>query len=291
MTEPSTPSVVGWWPEPTAPEGTDPNETALAAALNAASPDPSPPDLVYVVRPGDVNDELRYSLRSVAENLPHRRVWVVGHMPPWLRDVHHLPTVQSDTKYRNSTGNVRAACEHPEVSDPFVLMNDDFYVLKHTPFIPALHRGRVDKVATEYEARYGWSKYLEGMEQTRELLAELGVTDPLSYELHVPMTVEKEHMLEALSLGAALPVLHKRTLYGNLAEIGGEETGDVKVSRGRAEWSPLWTYLSTDPKSWRGGAGEFVRMRFKERSRYEEVTAEHPGGAALTETETTAPLP
>ncbi len=44
------------------------------------------PDVVYVVRPGDKNEELRYSIRSVIANLPHRKVWIAGYKPTWLSD-------------------------------------------------------------------------------------------------------------------------------------------------------------------------------------------------------------
>ena len=46
-------------------------------------------DAVYYVRPGDRNDELRYSLRSLA-NLPHDRVWIVGHTPPWVTGIESI---------------------------------------------------------------------------------------------------------------------------------------------------------------------------------------------------------
>jgi hypothetical protein len=251
-----------------------------APAVTAA---PVLPDAVYVVRPGDRNDELRHSLRSLAQNVPHGRVWIVGHLPPWVQTdgplgVLHLPTDQTDTKYRNSTGNVRAACGHPDVSDPFTLWNDDFFALRHHPVIPPLHRGPVDDVIADYRTRYGWSKYLEGMEQTQELLRGLGHPAPLSYELHLPLTVHKATMLEALDIGAGVPVLHKRTLYGNLAGLGGEQTVDVKVSPQIPTWSPSWPFISTDLKTWRRGVGEFIRMSFPTPGPYERVDVE--AGAA-----------
>lgn len=227
------------------------------------------PSLVYPVKAGDRNPELRHSLRSVARNLPHRDVWIVGHAPPWVRGVQHLATDQVDTKYRNSTGNVRAACEHPDVSDPFVLMNDDFFVLRPTPTVPTLHRGRVSAVAADYRARYGNSAYLTGMDETAALLATLGHPDPLSYELHVPMVVHKAEMLHALDVGAGVPVLHKRTLYGNLAGLGGTEVHDVKVSHRRTWWSRDWQFISTDAGSWQRGPGPFIREAFHDPGPYE----------------------
>ena len=35
-------------------------------------------DIVYFVKDTPTNEELRISLRSVAKNMPHKRVWVFG---------------------------------------------------------------------------------------------------------------------------------------------------------------------------------------------------------------------
>src|SRR5690606_31556781 len=180
------------------------------------------PDLVYVVRPGETNEELRYSLRSVAEHLPHRQVWLAGHCPRWARNVGHIPVEQAGTKYQNSTRNLRAAAEHPGVADVFLLMNDDFFVMKPVPRMPVLHRGPVDRVEAYYASR-ARGLYLRGRRETRDLLASLGHHRPLSYELHVPMPMRKSRVLEVLDIGRDLEVLHKRTLYGNLYGIGGRQ--------------------------------------------------------------------
>ena len=63
-------------------------------------------DLVYIVCPGDQNEELRYSLRSVARNLPGRRVWIFGHTPPWVTGVHSVELDPLDDKYENLPARV-----------------------------------------------------------------------------------------------------------------------------------------------------------------------------------------
>ena len=52
-------------------------------------------------------------------------------------------------------------------------------------------------------------KYLAGMWETPDLLVSLGYDDPLSYELHVSMVVERAGMLKTLNLGRHLDVVHK----------------------------------------------------------------------------------
>lgn len=229
-------------------------------------------DVVYVVRPGDNNEELRYSLRSLA-NLPHDRVFIVGHTPPWVRNVTSLQTIQAGTKYANSTRNVLTACGTDEVSDPFVLMNDDFFIVRPIGEVPTLHRGPVADVVTEYRVRYRRiaSQYIVGMTETRDLLLELGHTKPLSYELHVPLVVHKEAMSKAIETAtvAGLEVPHKRTLYGNLAGVGGTQARDVKVIYRAAVHVPSPFVSTSDMSFHEGWIGRKLRGMFTEASRYE----------------------
>lgn len=230
------------------------------------------PDLVVPVREEAVNEQLRYALRSWAAHLPHRRVWVVGHRHPWLTaEVGHIPTVQDAGKFENTTAAVRAACMHPDVSDPFLYADDDMFTMHALPDgMPVLHRGPVVDVERYYEAR-GSGVYLRGMRATRALLQELGHPHPLSYELHVPMPVGKAGMLAALDRARHVDLVHKRTLYGVLACLGGEQAEDVKVRhRAPRGYGPEDRFLSTMPDSFTNGhVGRFIRARFPEPSPYE----------------------
>lgn len=228
------------------------------------------PDVVYVVRPGDHNQHLRYSLRSL-EHLPHGRVWIAGYCPSWAVGVGRIPVEQTGSKYRNSTANLRAALEHPDVSDRFVLFNDDFFVMEPVNELPVLHRGPIRCVEDYYVARRSGA-YLRGMRETRGLLESIGYDEPLSYELHVPMLVDKAGMLAALDTGRHLDVLHKRSLYGNLAGLGGAETTDVKVMHRGPRFDRTLPFLSTMPDSFANGAvGQLIRKTFSRPSPYERL--------------------
>jgi hypothetical protein len=233
------------------------------------------PDVVYVVRPGDVNEELRYSLRSL-RNVPHGRVFMVGHTPPWVRNVESVDVKQIGSKWKNSTKNMYTACVHPEISDDFIYMNDDMFVLQPISRVGPMNRGPIDEVIAEYRSRLSGltsrRRYLMGMQDTALLLQREGFkrSEILSYELHVPMMVNKQIMTDAIKLGWSLPVLHKRTVYGNLAKLGGIRVLDVKVCEERPSWSPQWPFISTDDKSFRSHpAGEHVRSRLQGPSEYE----------------------
>jgi hypothetical protein len=227
-------------------------------------------DVVYVVGPQKENEELRYSLRSIAANLPHGRVWIVGYKPEWVANVEYLPTIQKMTRWQNSTANLLTACIHDEMPERFVYFNDDFYVAQPIPAVPTLHRGYVADVMRHYA--YTSGRYVEGLKKTAVLLKELGYPDPLSYEVHAPMVVERRPMLDVLRLaadrGRGIVAIHKRTLYGNVYRIGGEQVDDVKVL-GYGHSPPPGAFVSTSATSFGGKCGRWLRKLFPTPCQYE----------------------
>lgn len=233
-------------------------------------------DVVYVVGPHRENEELRFSLRSIATHLVHGRVWIAGYAPRWVSsEVGRIRTRQAiGSKFQNSVGNTRAACAHPDVSDPFLYFNDDFFVLEPTRAeeIPPLHRGPLSAfLKRRIPGRPGVSSYATGRAETAALLDRLGIEDPLAYEpIHSPLPVGKAGMLAALEAGRELRVLHYRTLYGNLAGIGGELGPNVKIPDLRAVPAPGQRFASSSPLSFkRGKLGALLRARFPDPCRYE----------------------
>jgi hypothetical protein len=231
------------------------------------------PDIVYPVRKGEWNEELRYSLRSLS-NLPHGRVWIVGHKPSWVRvkqtgqpGVRYWPRPQRSSKYRNANESlVEVATEiGNSLTSPFLLFNDDFYVMKPIEWVPTLHMGRLAEVIELYRKRHHTGAYWRGMVSTYRLLQEHGISDPLSYELHVPMPIWREPLLKAWEIGKSLEVLHIRTVMGNLMGLGGEQSQDVKAY-GRREVEALLQgpFFSSNDM-----VPAVIRDRFKEPSPYE----------------------
>lgn len=184
-------------------------------------------DVVYLCRPGD-NEELRYSLRSL-RNLPHRRVWIFGDAPRWVNDYHlAIRRIPKDgNKHRTTNITMRAACQEAGVTDPFVYMNDDFYITQPITEIPTLNLGPIYKVAEAYSWQGIKGMYVRGMLRTATKLESLGYNNPLSFETHTPLVVHKEHMLRALDLGP----YHRRSVYGAFARLTGQTIRDVKVHK------------------------------------------------------------
>ena len=195
-------------------------------------------DILYTLKHGDVNEELTYSLRSLC-NLPHDKVFFVGGCPSNINKnkIIHIPVEQKSTKWRNSTNNVRLACMDERLSDDFILMNDDFFILepiadpvKELNVSGGTMQSVYDKVYEKYGKEINWCK---GMRETRDLLQKQGIYNPLCYELHIPFIFNKSKFLAIFDIPGVqdINVLHKRSLYGNLHLKNTQMATDVKVRK------------------------------------------------------------
>jgi hypothetical protein len=179
-------------------------------------------DLVYICRSGD-NEELRYSIRSAVKNLKFDNLWVVGGKPDWYSG-NHLEVIQNKSKYANARNNLRAICNSPKISDSFILMNDDFYIINKVDAIPYMHGGLLSKKISTYKELTGNTRYVLMLKKTFANLSKRFENNVLDYELHVPMVMEKEKLLKVIDI----PDLW-RSRYGNVFGVGGVEIEDVKV--------------------------------------------------------------
>ena len=191
-------------------------------------------DILYLLKESAENEELTYSLRTLV-NLPHDRVFFAGGCPKNIKNVIHIPVEQTGTKYDNSTANLIAACQDERLSNNFVLMNDDFFILSRLVNPERelnLDRGYAEDVYNWYARRYpNQTIYMIGMEKTIKFLQGLGFNRPLSFELHIPMIMNKQNVLKMFCLRGIEKVspLHKRTLYGNLFMDDTKTVADNKI--------------------------------------------------------------
>jgi hypothetical protein len=234
-------------------------------------------DAVYIVRPGDDNEELRYSLRSL-KNLPIDNVHIVGYKPTFIGGCNYIPVVQDGEKHENARKNMFAALNSQDIPESFLLMNDDFYVMKPQSSLPNYHRGTERQVIKSLPRGHSILPHWMGFKATMTVLSELGYREPLCYSLHVPIVLQKDAYKEALRLTAppffTSPLApHVRTVYGNLAGLGGElMESDVKW-RGAEPVTAAFAgqaYASSMDRGFKNTPRErYVRGLFKEACGYE----------------------
>lgn len=91
-------------------------------------------DIVYVLGKGSVwnDNEIRFSLRSLAKNVRDiGKVFIVGERPNFLKNVIHIPCEDScSVAWQNTYKKTLLACKDPRLSENFLHMNDDFFVIE-----------------------------------------------------------------------------------------------------------------------------------------------------------------
>jgi hypothetical protein len=225
-------------------------------------------DIVCPVRPGDDNKSLRLAIRSWESHLTFDRIWIVGHKPAWLAGVEHIPGNPTNNGHANVYTNMLIASQHPDVSSTYLAVNDDFFVT--APTVPEVfHRCTLtEHLNIPRVKRGGWWK--DSLEITRVCLQAHGIAEPLSYELHVPLPVNKAAMTQTLEQFQYVTPDNPpqwRSLYGNLHNIGGTQRADVKAYQSGKLSRP---YHSTSPRGFPAYADELAAM-FPEPSQYEQA--------------------
>ena len=223
-------------------------------------------DYVYICRSGD-NDELKYSLRSIEENMPEGRVWVVGHRPIWyIGDFISVDDIGG--KFDNIRNCIKTVSEHSEISDDFVLMNDDFFALRPINKLNNYHGGLLENKIMRYKELRMAPKYIRLLELTLKQLKESGINNPIDYDIHIPMTINKTMLKDAINL-AFFP----RSAYGNLAKLEATKITDVKIYNigEKINWDKIINndFVSTEDNSFISLKNNILHKMFNKPSKLE----------------------
>jgi hypothetical protein len=226
-------------------------------------------DAVYISRSGD-NEELRYSIRSIVTNLKHDNIWVVGQKPSWYTG-NFISVPDKRLKYLNARENLKAIINDNRISEDFILMNDDFYVMKPVDTVEYFYSGSLESKALELESVSAHSAYTRMLYSTLDRLDQQGIKGSLSYELHVPFIMNKQKLQPIIKQKTTL----WRSMYGNTYNVGGKQMDDVKVyiktSRKKSfDWeNNLDTYLSSQDESFELLKTKLLNTRFPNKTIYE----------------------
>lgn len=231
-------------------------------------------DIVIPVKTSIINEELRYTLRSIDKNMPSRKVWLIGYKPDWVHGVEFVQVSGSvSNKYRNVAASIRTACQTPAISDDFLLFNDDFFVLKPVSSHIDFKRCSIADSIIRLSA-FGPGTYLDSLKLTGDILQQMGVDDPADYGLHIPITYNKQRWLKAWRLqlehNPDKKPVHMRTIYGNLYDLAKDFMEDIKISDLTGEPTGDETYLSVNDTSFvQGKIGDYIREQFSDPCKFE----------------------
>lgn len=223
-------------------------------------------DFVYLNRNGE-NEELRYSLRSLKFVSKNPKVWIVGGKPKWLINANYIKRQNHcRTKWKNTTDNLLAACRSDSISEDFVLMNDDFFFLAEQT-IEKRFRGYSESIQPH-------SPWANGQFLTSEFIrSKMKIKNPKCYELHYPMFINRLKFIECWEFytknkDRPNPIPHKRTLYGNYVNYGGENVEDYKIQKPKETTENI--FVSTNDRVFNSGIiGKKIREILPDKSHFE----------------------
>ena len=249
-------------------------------------------DVVYpYAAGGETWEEIRYSIRSIAKNfLNLRNIWIIGDIPEWAENVHHIkkirPYQDSDqAKNFDYTHSIFLAAMQPDISDFFLVVNDDHHLLapktaqsiEETPIV----RENMDIYTPDERDTHdrAWQAMLWN---TYDRLKESGMSG-WNYENHVPVLVSKERILHCWSyFGYGTGELVWKTAYFNMfppdAERGWlSETTDLKAGfydkgfsyKDIKKQGDAAIYMSYNDKGMNTNLKRYLQERFPDPSKYE----------------------
>ena len=225
-------------------------------------------DIVYILKPEPDTDELRYSLRSVEKNFPHRKVFFVGGQPKGFKPDGKIEHKQTGyNKWDQIRSSMWKIVECDEITDDFYLFNDDFFIMKpvkgkYVNMVDGTLIRRIEELANDCK---GFNSYAKTLLKANEELKTLKCPT-MNYDLHTPMLMNKEMVKNSIGKCASPQM---RSIYGNINRIPYIIHPDVKVY-GLDVVPEGPDLLSTDDDSFtKGKVGEYIRTAFNKPSRFE----------------------
>lgn len=229
-------------------------------------------DIVYILERTKDNKELKYSLRSLS-NIEHNKVFIVGDFPSFpITNIRHIHTTKLDSRYKTTTNNIKIACQNKEISEDFILMNDDFYIMNPIKIEDLLlDRGPLQEVVRFYHNNHqNLTKYDKLVEQYYLNTKEIGQNPLKSFELHTPMIINKTKFLSILKvILSEFEHCNKRSIYGNKFLTNTKTIKDVKVLSTNINDFDFNTNLLSTSDSIFKRVEPLLQQKFHNKSKYE----------------------
>jgi hypothetical protein len=195
-------------------------------------------DIVYVLGNGSKwqNNEIKYSIRSLMLNCrSFRRILIIGADPGIFHYDDRLifvPAPDNHKKEINIWNKVLRACQLEALSDDFLFINDDHFMLKpfHPEAYPFYAKGNL---ADKHYS--GSDTYQMVLKATRNVLQKHGL-NTWHFDIHTPILFNKEKFIRTHSYFSkyleADQELVMKSCYANLHGIKPTLMNDLKLTRG-----------------------------------------------------------
>jgi hypothetical protein len=218
------------------------------------------------------NRELIYCLRSVEKHLCGvGNVFIVGECPEWLQNVTHIPYSEDPrNRYRdrNIMMKMAAACMDERVSDNFLMVHDDHFLLADydASAFPYYHMGPMND---------GHGLYGETKQNTKSLLHFQPEFN--NYDCHCPIVFNKQLFMRSVALAdwSKMYGYCMKTLYCVMNGMKGEYTTDIKI---RLPLNKAAIMNEIEGRRWfsigdrcfaPGGMWDVLNMLYPNKSKYE----------------------
>lgn len=215
-------------------------------------------DIVIPYTEGETKGaELKLCLQGIKRHMINTdNVFIIGDKPSFEGNYIHI---QETDRGRGKQDNIRlkilTACGLPEISDPFLFMNDDYFLLKKMDAtkIPYCYN------KTMFEAWNDKRKigsYKQALHNTVELLG----AQAMHYDIHYPILYHKSAFAYSMRIGGWQDWSKRdgyviKSLYCNLIKVEGIQMDDPKLKdyfltkREVHEVVKDWPMFSTDENS------------------------------------------
>jgi hypothetical protein len=222
--------------------------------------------MIFVIPYSTRRPSLVYVARALEANTPISRLIVVGSEPNGITPDDYWPSANDGPAHENTNRHLRLAAERLMEEKAFVWTADDTYPLK--PWAPVTHvrKYSIAKHLSDFPRIRGYSNLVR---ISVDVMRSEGYDPNLvpCGAIHRPMLVEPKRVLGTLD---RLPAeSHFKSLY--VAGLSGVvPIGEAKIKTNAAP-NPDADCISTEPRSWAGSAGKFIRAKLTEPSRWEAI--------------------
>jgi hypothetical protein len=194
------------------------------------------------------DNEIRFCLRGIEKHIAEPRVFIIGHKPAFIQGVSHyqMDDVQNHKqKEANIHRKIMLACNLSELSERFLFMNDDHFLLAElNKDFPAYYDGTL---SDRIDSRTKRDSYFSSLVNTEAVLKSKKKQTKY-YDIHYPVFYQKSKYISLVG-SADWGVDYGYTiksLYANQSGIRGKEMTDCKLFSAKTVVE-IKSYLSGKP--------------------------------------------